>query len=50
MTPSLKKYRVTKVVLQHVSDSKLVRIKKVFVEVSAIIIIIIIMVVVSSFV
>ena len=27
MTPSLKKYRVTKVVLQHVSDSKLVIIK-----------------------
>ena len=28
MTPSLKKYRVIKVVLQHVSDSKLVIIKK----------------------
>ena len=38
MTPSLKKYRVTKVVSQHVSDWKTRKIlKKVFVEVSAII-------------
>ena len=44
-TPSLRKHRVIKVVSKHVSDSKIIIIKKVFVEVS-----VIIMVVVLSFV